>query len=142
MLAFTGEVVKFAGDALYAIWTSDLNDESDSKDKFHSVCIEKCTACAITINALCNNYKISKSYNNRRRSSMDMSVASSDRSQGDVLYKYQDKNAKYEERGSILNVYCGVSEGVMAGIDVLSSNRAEFFLFGKPLEGEIYYDKL
>ena len=37
---------------------------------------------------------------------------------------------------AILTVYCGVSEGIMAGVNVVANNRAEFFLVGKPLEGE------
>ena len=45
------------------------------------------------------------------------------------------KRAEYENRDAVLNVYCGVSEGIVAGVDVLSSNRAEFFLVGRPLKG-------
>lgn len=42
----------------------------------------------------------------------------------------------YEERMAILTVYCGVSEGIMADVNVVANNRAEFFLVGKPLKGE------
>ncbi|KAL7530564.1 hypothetical protein ACHAXR_003563, partial [Thalassiosira sp. AJA248-18] len=142
---FGGQVVKFAGDALYAIWSmGELSDDVGSsaaaangdEEVLHTVNIEKCTICAIAINAICNNYKVSKSYMRRRTS--DLSDASAmlhdSRSQGDVMYNLQDKNAQYEERGSVLNVYCGVSEGIMAGVDVVASNRAEFFLVGKPLK--------
>ena len=137
--AFGGEVIKFAGDALYATWACSTRIESS--DEPHAVNIEKCTACAIAISTKCNNYKISKSYNTRRRSSIqsdgsnNSSFTSANLVQGEVLYKFEDKNAQYEHRGAVLNVYCGVSEGIMAGIDVVSSNRAEFFLVGTPLKG-------
>jgi len=174
---FGGEVVKFAGDALYAVWTTTSsstsiiattinyqslsNNENDDEDLLHAINIEKCTACAIAISTECNNYQISKSYSTatttiRRRSSIlsnddndDGSIAITNsftttsynnnstlsRVQGEVLYKFEDKNAQYEKRGGVLNVYCGVSEGVLAGVDVVSSNRAEFFLIGAPMEG-------
>eukprot|EP00956_Cyclotella_meneghiniana_P006279 scaffold8233_cov46-Cyclotella_meneghiniana.AAC.1 len=173
---FGGEVVKFAGDALYAVWTTTSsstsiiattinyqslsNNENDDEDLLHAINIEKCTACAIAISTECNNYQISKSYSTatttiRRRSSIlsnddndDGSIAITNsftttsynnnstlsRVQGEVLYKFEDKNAQYEKRGGVLNVYCGVSEGVLAGVDVVSSNRAEFFLIGAPME--------
>mmetsp|Transcript_5910 Transcript_5910/g.13459 ORF Transcript_5910/g.13459 Transcript_5910/m.13459 type:complete len:2439 (+) Transcript_5910:2-7318(+) len=143
VIIFGGEVVKFAGDALYAIWTTsgavsiDGNDRGGGSsgsvhDNSHAVNIERCTACAIAINAECNNYKVSKSYNRRMS---EISNSSHDaRGQGEVLYKLQDKHAEYEKRGSVLNVYCGVSEGIMAGVDVVANNRAEFFLVGKPLK--------
>lgn len=128
IVSFGGEVVKFAGDALYAMWSCPTIEKSSATLAYHTINITKCTACAIAISSECNNYKISKSYN--RRNSAD-----DDRAQGEVLYKYQDKDAEYEERGAKLNVYCGVSHGIMAGIDVVSSNRAEFFLIGDPLKG-------
>ena len=141
----TGEIVKFAGDAVYVIWNSERTVDDDAT---HAMNIEKSTACAIAINAECNNYKVSKSYNRRssvvssnkstrRGSVMSESSGNSLRSQGEVLYRYQDKNAEYEERGAVLNVYCGVSEGIMAGIDVVANSRAEFFLVGRPLKGEL-----
>jgi hypothetical protein len=38
---------------------------------------------------------------------------------------------------ALLTVYCGVSEGIMAGVNVVANNRAEFFLVGKPLKGKV-----
>jgi hypothetical protein len=120
--SFEGDVVKFAGDALFAIWTtnkvsvdgdgSDSSiDASDTKraESSHAINIEKCTACAIAINAECNNYIVSKSYT--RRSLSDSYHGK------EARYTFQDKNAEYEERGSVLNVHCGVSEGTMAGVE-------------------------
>jgi hypothetical protein len=132
--SFGGEVIKFAGDALFAIWTTskgsvDVDGSDDGinvseatrAESFHAVNIEKCTACAIAINAKCNNFKVSKSYS-RRQSSISMSdppnaAPDSSRSQGEELYTFQDKNAEYEEKGAVLNVHCGVSEGIMAGVE-------------------------
>eukprot|EP00984_Skeletonema_dohrnii_P021840 scaffold11014_cov110-Skeletonema_dohrnii-CCMP3373.AAC.1 len=132
--SFGGEVVKFAGDALYAIWTCQTIEKSSAAMESHAINIEKCTACAIAISSECNGYKISKSYNRRASSAQSEASSVSNRAQGEVLYNFQDKSAEYEERGAILNVYCGVSEGIMAGVDVVSSSRAEFFLIGKPLK--------
>ena len=129
--SFGGEVVKFAGDALYAIWTCRTIEKSNDILESHAINIEKCTACAIAISNECNGYKISKSYSRKSPTQPDTST----RSQGEVLYKFKDKGTEYEERGATLNVYCGVSEGIMAGIDVVSTSRAEFFLIGAPLKG-------
>jgi len=129
--SFGGEVIKFAGDALFALWTAsklavdDVSDdgikvcETTRAESFHAINIEKCTACAIAINAECNNFKVSKSYSRRQSSVSDSVNATPDssRSQGEVLYTFQDKNAEYEERGAVLNVHCGVSEGIMAGVE-------------------------
>ena len=139
--SFDGQVVKFAGDALYALWPSkDPIDSSISgKHSFndHALNIEKCTACAISISAECNNFKISKSYQ-RKSSGSTISDVYNFRAQGQghALYSFQDKNAKYEEREAILNVYCGISEGIMAGVDVVAGMRSEFFLIGQPLKSE------
>jgi hypothetical protein len=120
--SFDGDVVKFAGDALFAIWTNKVSVDGDGSDSSidpsettraessHAINIEKCTACAIAINAECNNYKVSKSYS--RSHSFSESYHGKE-----VLYTFQDKNAEYEERGSVLNVHCGVSEGTMAGVE-------------------------
>jgi hypothetical protein len=39
------------------------------------------------------------------------------RNHGEEIYTFQDRNAEYEERGAVLNVHCGVSEGIMAGVE-------------------------
>ena len=136
IVSFGGEVVKFAGDALYALWSSESYQASEvnvEDSKLHEANIEKCVACAIVINLECNNYKISKSYRHRKNSS---SSSTSDQPMKHSLYSMDDKNPLYEEREATLNVYCGVSEGRMAGIDVVAVRRAEFFLIGQPLQGK------
>ncbi|KAL7552056.1 hypothetical protein ACHAWF_015258 [Thalassiosira exigua] len=156
VVAFGGEVVKFAGDALYAIWSDGAEGGDNGSEGAdggkpdlscpggigrHVVNVERCTACAIALNSSCNGYRVSKSYSTRRSSTADSSASSADgdgnggvRGQGEVLYRFQDKGAEYEERGAVLNVYCGVGEGVMAGVDVVANGRAEFFLVGRPLK--------
>ena len=139
--SFDGQVVKFAGDALYALWPSKDSSEYSTRDKGsfddHALNIEKCTSCAISISAECNNFKVSKSYHRRSSGSTISDVCNFRiQEQGHALYKFQDKNAKYEERDAILNVYCGISEGIMAGVDVVAGKRSEFFLIGQPLKSE------
>eukprot|EP00957_Ditylum_brightwellii_P117695 8977766-Ditylum_brightwellii.AAC.1 len=138
--SFGGDVIKFAGDALYALWPSDKEDNSEGiceREDFtqeHGINIARAISCGIAITTDCNNYKISKSYSNknRRRTSME-SLQSESSESGDALYSIDDKGAEYECRDAVLNVYCGVGEGTMAGVDVIASNRAEFFLIGQPL---------
>eukprot|EP00957_Ditylum_brightwellii_P097560 7430283-Ditylum_brightwellii.AAC.1 len=61
------------------------------------------------------------------------SLQSESSESGDVLYSINNKGAEYECQDVVLNVYCRVGEGTMAGVDVIASNQAEFFLIGQPL---------
>ncbi len=142
---FGGDVVKFAGDALFAVWSSkdaetccsDTSEHTVSCNNEYSLDIERCAACAIAISADCNNYNISKKYN-RRMSTASSSASSSTgptSRQNQVLRSIKGESVDFEERSAVLNVYCGVSEGYMAGIDVIARDRAEYFLIGQPLKG-------
>lgn len=138
--SFGGDVVKFAGDALFAVWTSKDAETCCSNTSEHTVScneysleIERCTACAIAISADCNNYNISKKYN--RRMSNAPSTTDPTSRQNQVLRSIKGESVHFEERSAVLNVYCGVSEGYMAGIDVVARDRAEYFLIGQPLKG-------
>jgi class 3 adenylate cyclase len=199
VLSFGGEVVKFAGDALYALWPTIVSDDNPNgsgnvnvnsnsngptgtgtctgrtmtQEQHHRRNVAKCTSCGIAINDKCNNYKVSKSYNRRRSScdtnatataiataSMSASTSASvdpdepspsgstttttktimntpklnkPQAQDHVMYSILDKGAEYEDREARLSVHCGISEGIMAGVDIIAAGRAEFFLIGKPL---------
>lgn len=134
---FGGEVVKFAGDALFAVWSTPRvvvphdcdagvghSDDVQFGDSSHALNIEKCVSCATAIIIECNNYKVSKKYNTTREE------ASSDKPNTKV------DDHHFDERMATLTVYCGISEGIMAGVNVVANNRAEFFLVGKPLKGK------
>lgn len=142
VVSFGGEVVKFAGDALYAMWSSpsDVTPMELKTDDLnsHQANIEKCAACAIAINNECNNYKISKSYGRTLSvgfDTCDSNVSLREESEN-LFISIPDRNIEYEEKEATMNVYCGISEGVLAGVDVLSGKRSEFFLIGKPLKGK------
>ena len=62
-----GEVAKFAGDALYAVWTTSFESDDDDeiggdRDKQHAVSVARCIACGSAINAKCNNYRVAHTY--------------------------------------------------------------------------------
>lgn len=136
-----GDVVKFAGDALYAIWTSNGIESDVLGCSRHSINVAKCTACGIALSAECNDFKVSKSYcleghtKSRRRSSFGGGYEANKESH--VMYNLEDKDARYEEREARLYVYCGIGEGIMGGVDLIAGERAEFFLIGQPLTGEL-----
>jgi len=134
VVSFGGEVVKFAGDALYAIWSSAM-PEADSNN--HQANIEKCTSCAIAIAIDCNKYIISKSYQRTRSVEFDEPSNSNMKEVEEIeilVGSIADRNIEYEEKEATMDVYCGISEGVIAGVDVFSGKRSEFFLIGKPLK--------
>jgi class 3 adenylate cyclase len=53
---FYGDVVKFAGDALYIVWPVSATDCLDS-------CVRKAFLCGIEITKVCNNYAVSLDIN-------------------------------------------------------------------------------
>ena len=156
----SASMAKFFNDCHHnGVDSEDIDGTPTSDDQVspaHADNIEKCTLCAIAISTTCNNFKVSKFYNTRhkssaasstdvegrnqwvmrRRSSAISSAVIEGKNHAEVLYLMKDKNTEYEEKESVLNVYCGVSEGIMAGVDVVAGKRAEFFLVGRPLQGE------
>lgn len=152
--AHGGEVVKFAGDALFAIWTTP--ESAIDSDDMHAISVARCIACGVEINSKCNNYRVSKAYTRnssalvqpsvdvtpakqKRRRSMDMaSMVRKDlgemRLEGTV--NVDGGGLGFDEQIAYLNVHCGIGEGVVAGVDVCANGRSEFFLFGEPLAGK------
>lgn len=159
---FKGQVIKFAGDALYAFWgvsCETLLKDVEQRELKHLQFVTKCTACALAINAECNDYKVAKSYaksssmrrrssissveeggymSSRRRSSISSYHSSTSSNEFESCFGTAGSTNinLYEKHESILYVYCGVSEGTMAGVDVVAAKRAEFFLIGQPLSGK------
>lgn len=133
--SFGGDVVKFAGDALYVIWTTEDVESELNVEQARVSHVERCTACAIAITKECNNYKIRKSYS-RREAKSKSDQDSKKKGLEHVRYTIKDKYEEYEDKEAILNVYCGVAEGIMAGVNVVATDDAEFFLIGKPLSGK------
>lgn len=150
-----GEVAKFAGDALYAVWTSSIgsnDDACDDWDSQHAIAVARCVACGSAVNAKCNNYRVAQTYSRHRygtsrgrrealkkQRSKD-SIESLHKTLGELrLEGTVNLNADgsgYEEKVAFLNVHCGIAEGIVAGVNVCAFNRSEFFFIGTPM-GEV-----
>lgn len=136
---FGGEVVKFAGDALYALWSPD--DGGLPPQEQHKINVAKCTACGIAINATCNDYKVSKAYpKGKTRVTVEFADPTHNTMEAEaldhVMYTAADVETQYETIETRLYVHSGVSEGEMVGVHINAADRSEFFLIGKPLEGK------
>eukprot|EP01038_Epipyxis_sp_PR26KG_P009835 gene9835-13229_t len=101
-----GEVIKFAGDALFILWQTKLTQDYDVQ--IHKS-ISSAVACGLEINTKCTNYEV-------QLSTQDKSNSNSDK----------NKNV-------YLNVHAGASIGVMAGIDVGANDRSEYIIMGNPI---------
>jgi class 3 adenylate cyclase len=134
-----GDVIKFAGDALYIVWQVREGDEGDSaarRDASKSLdllgditfprvmssreAVDRATSCALDICATCSNYEVKVQVLDRRGAinAFQYKSASAGDSADDVTY---------------LDVHAGLSFGTMAGIDIGTENRWEYFLAGSPL---------
>lgn len=101
-----GEVIKFAGDAMFVVWQTPVCSLEDGS--FVHACqqqVEQAIYCAKRINLSCSDYKI------------------------DFLHP-QDGHVEH----ICLNVHSGLSVGLMAGIDIGAMDRWEYFIIGKPLQ--------
>lgn len=136
-----GDVIKFAGDALYIVWQVkdgagtpksrrfDDTASTDSGDKHgHSLssrdAIDRAASCATEICATCGNYEVK------------ITATSSDRRTLVNAFQYKtasSTNLEVTEDISYLDVHAGLSYGTMAGIDIGSGYRWEYFLAGRPL---------
>eukprot|EP01041_Mallomonas_annulata_P007481 gene7481-15318_t len=123
-----GEVIKFAGDALFIIWQSKLNKEDSTVHRSaEKISVEKAVQCGLEINSKCTNYKIKiEKSDSKLASQLKQSITSS----GHI--SVQPKNYS-ESKEYFLNVHAGVSAGMMAGIDIGSDDRWEYFIIGDPL---------
>lgn len=148
-----GDVVKFAGDALYIVWpinlytsltsdtirstTTGASSPQDTPRNITSAfsaamkkAIEQAAHCGLEISSVCGNYEVR--------------LVEQTSSPGSILGKFLpfggfgSKRIVPTSTGEdvvFLNVHSGISAGLMGGIDVICQNRAEFFLVGDPLAG-------
>eukprot|EP01042_Synura_sphagnicola_P027319 gene27319-35283_t len=159
-----GDVIKFAGDALYIVWHVQIVESDDAsfsppfatfderdtphaaeKEKSQDATMietaERATACALEICASCGHYEVKLQHGGldahthmfdrfmpqRRNSAMNSGkVAPLDATHASPARPAED-NVTY------LDVHCGISLGLMAGIDIGHGDRWEYFLAGSPL---------
>eukprot|EP01031_Cornospumella_fuschlensis_P036307 gene36307-44044_t len=152
-----GDVIKFAGDALFIIWptappapSSKTENDSISRlsarnnlDSKHFTqaarrALEKAVACGLEISAECGNYEV------KLTEAASTSPSKSEPSGGGGLvnkflklgsFLTGSRVAPGNDDVAYLDVHSGVSCGLMAGIDVVHGSRGEFFLVGEPLTG-------
>ena len=116
---FGGEVIKFAGDAMFVIWETKFEVINHSSVKISrnkteeeltineamKQCALQCTICGLEITRLCQNYEIT----------------------------FTDING-IENCTSLLNLHSGVAMSYMAGIDLSECNRSEYFVYGRAID--------
>eukprot|EP01031_Cornospumella_fuschlensis_P030149 gene30149-36420_t len=153
-----GDVIKFAGDALFIVWPTNfesLPGGSDTNSVSRNVsfntaqntrlaiaakrALERAVACGLEISTVCGNYEVrlgesatpleSPSIINKFLPSLPFSSFLAGGS------KVAPSAGADAESVVFLNVHSGVSCGLMAGIDIIHGNRGEFFLVGDPLTG-------
>ncbi|RYG69441.1 hypothetical protein EON64_02720 [archaeon] len=153
-----GDVIKFAGDALFIIWptaplpaSSHTDNDSisrlsarNSMDSKHFTqaarrALEKAVACGLEISAECGNYEVKLTDS----SSTSPSKTEASSGGGGLVNKFLklgsflsgSRVSPGNDDVAYLDVHSGVSCGLMAGIDVVHGTRGEFFLVGEPLIG-------
>jgi class 3 adenylate cyclase len=118
VIRYGGDVLKFAGDAIFAEWpvidTSSIPSNCKSLGSYESISLEQCAAtaalCATSIVKLCNDYPVIVSSGVTREAGISNIVGT-------------------------LNVHCGVGVGCVAAIHVGDDTyRRELLLVGDPIE--------
>lgn len=112
-----GDVVKFAGDALFIIWPANSTNDLAS-------CVQKALDCSLEITSVCDSYKINFD------ESGYASPSSSPKGGDAIRMKASADNSASD---IFLNVHVGLSVGTMAAVDVGCAGRWEMLLIGQPL---------
>lgn len=113
-----GDILKFAGDAIYAEWQSSTDDfqhpflplSENARQKMPlSECVASAATCGAKIVHKCSDYPVFANGDSGKQGI------------GDPI--------------STLNVHCGLGAGIIVGVHVGSSiNRREYLILGQPLE--------
>eukprot|EP01031_Cornospumella_fuschlensis_P031939 gene31939-38617_t len=129
-----GEVVKFAGDALYVIWqiNRDVLTMADVNECL-KVALTQAVACGTEINEKCTDYRITFSQKTGDiPSPSNGTVRRVTEAPLTSLRKAAGSDVDIEV--IFLNVHAGVSAGLLAGICVGTMDRWEYLLLGSPLQ--------
>lgn len=118
VIRYGGDVLKFAGDAIFAEWpvvdTSTIHSNYKSLGSNEASSLEQCAAaaalCATNIVKLCNDYPVIVSSGLTREAGISTTVGT-------------------------LNVHCGVGVGCVAAVHVGDDTyRRELLLVGDPID--------
>lgn len=140
----SGDVVKFAGDALYIVWQVALPAAVDdltglppspcpalvSPNYSHpalrsaqKAALQQAAACGTEINEKCTDYRIS----------VQTEATSPASRRADGLRPLR-RPSESDLEVVFLNVHAGLSCGMMAGMTIGSADRWEYLLLGQPLQ--------
>jgi len=105
--AFSGDILKFAGDALFAEWKINDSDGAEDSNKSVESCVLSAARCGSDIVSKWSNFPIYDSISGNEN----------------------------EEPISTLNVHCGIGVGKIIGVHIgdHTSNR-EFIILGDPID--------
>ncbi|RYH21183.1 adenylate/guanylate cyclase domain-containing protein [archaeon] len=153
-----GDVIKFAGDALFIVWPTVMDKQAGvSNNTSRSVSsnlsghtqfaiaakrsLEKAVACGLEISTVCGNYEVKLPSNESGSDSPSLmnkllpNFSFFSGGAAKVVPAAPAASDSPQESVVFLNVHSGVSCGLMAGVDIIHGNRGEFFLVGDPLTG-------
>jgi len=163
VLSHGGDVLKFAGDAIFCQWTASRSNPNKNLE----YCVQKAANCAASIVNNCSDYLVGSnpvggrrgsmrrdsvrstrsSFEEnfvRRRSSLDMpSDSSSEKDKlvrrtsqrGLTLQRDSSSRSGLDPSAATLNVKCGIGVGRVAGIHVGDDiSRREYIILGDPID--------
>jgi hypothetical protein len=102
--SYGGDVIKFAGDAIFVIWEIQSDNDSEA--------VTKALTCAMEININCNHCEV-------HSSSLSTNPT-----------KSHDSVNNPKEEVIYLNVHSGISKSNLVEVDVSDEGRREYFLVG------------
>lgn len=105
-MEYGGDVLKFAGDAIFAEWRVNDTFNGGKKDETLAIhtCVRRAAACGASVISKCSNHP----------------VLSSDNKNGLQV--------------ATLNVHCGLGFGTMTGVHVGNAMRREYICMGDPID--------
>jgi class 3 adenylate cyclase len=149
---YEGEIIKFAGDAMFIIWqTKILNPDEEGFLEAAKVAVDKAVECGREINMDCSNYAINLGSDSKDTASTTLlqninsvsavpsatlvglgAAAEADVEAGTGVGAKAAAGRK-KQSVTYLNVHAGVAVGVLAGLDVGAHDRYEYLLLGEPM---------
>lgn len=159
-----GDVIKFAGDALYIVWPTNIHthgnnpakhngDQAKKADPLRShriheesemspafqlevkKALEKAVACGLEICSSCGKHEVFIGESNERQSNQLGILGRLMPNLSSFLSTAKVSPTTTNHTISYLDVHAGVSMGLMAGIDIGFEERWEYFIIGDPIAG-------
>eukprot|EP01038_Epipyxis_sp_PR26KG_P013098 gene13098-17555_t len=145
---YGGEVIKFAGDALFVIWQIEIqSDDAEATARATLFKLNAAILCGLDIANSCSDYRVDLTRSNNMYDShlgsmlltriRQSSSAPSPQPEPNLGTRFSMDHGNFgpnnEESVAYLNIHAGLSLGTLAGIDVGAHNRWEYLLLGTPI---------